>query len=73
MTLRFEAEVRTVPKGPFEKCLVTAEAWGGDFAAFFRVISCEKLPAPDQAATQAQFEKVERLAKFRADMERLLR
>ncbi len=46
MTLRFEAEVQTVAKGPFEKCLVTAEAWGGDFAAYFRVLSCEKLPPP---------------------------
>lgn len=50
MTLRFEAEVRSEINGPFERCLVTAEAWGGDFAAFFRVTACEKLLSPEQEA-----------------------
>ncbi len=54
MTLRFEAEVQTVAKGPFEKCLVTAEAWGGDFAAYFRVIECERLPQPDDTIERAE-------------------
>ncbi len=54
MTLRFEAEVQTVAKGPFEKCLVTAEAWGGDFAAYFRVIKCERLPEPDDTIERAE-------------------
>ncbi len=54
MTLRFEAEVQTVPKGPFERCLVTAEAGSGDFWSVFNVVSCERLPQPDDTIERAQ-------------------
>ncbi len=50
MTLRFEAEVQTAPKGPFERCIVTAEAGSGDFWSVFNVVSVEKLPPIDHAA-----------------------
>ncbi len=54
MTLRFEAEVQTVPKGPFEKCLVTAEAGSGDFWSVFNVVSVERLPQPDDTIERAE-------------------